>query len=326
LRQLVETRSGKPLYADALLAAASYPELLADALVQERIASSLRDRDAAVRRAALGIVIRRYLEDERLRPLGEKHLAALDSGLRGLLLSEVSAEPKPTYKGRAASAIGLDVAFLRIEDIKKPKDLLAEEAVLGAVADCLRDRDANIRAAALDLVAKRKDVQHSARITAALDALREDPTPRLRRLSRALVEGKDTAAAFAEVDNAELLDFDFFVQRVQPILAKRGADGMACVMCHESHVVLRLQPPDYNDQFSEKRSRENYRYALGVVDVAQPEKSLILIKPTRPSDSAGDVQDYLATHNGGERWPGNEKSPEYQTLLAWIRGARIAPQ
>jgi len=32
---------------------------------------------------------------------------------------------------------------------------------------------------------------------------------------------------------------------------------------------------------------------------------------------------YLATHNGGERWPGNEKSPEYQTILQWIRGARL---
>ena len=130
--------------------------------------------------------------------------------------------------------------------------------------------------------------------------------------------------SIVDAENARLLDFDFFVQKVQPILAKRGADGMACVMCHESHAILKLQPPDYNEQFSDRRSRENYRYALGVVNVAQPANSLILIKPTRPSDSAGDVQDYLATHNGGERWPGNEKSLEYQTILQWIRGARLS--
>jgi hypothetical protein len=326
LRQLAESRAGKPLHADVLRAVASYPDLLADAAIQERIGASLRDRDVGVRRAALEAVLRRYLENDPLRPLAARHLKELDGGLRGILISELSAEPKPTYKGRAASATGLDVGFLKLEDIQKPRDLLAEETVLGAVADTLSDRDANLRAAALDLVAKRKDVQRNARVAAALETLSRDPTPRLQRLSRALLAGKDSAAAFAEADNAELLDFEFFVQKVQPILARRGADGMACVMCHESHVILKLQPPDYNDQFTDKRSRENYRFALGVVDAARPERSLILIKPTRPSDSAGDVQDYLATHNGGERWPGNEKSPEYQTILQWIRGARAGTQ
>ena len=60
------------------------------------------------------------------------------------------------------------------------------------------------------------------------------------------------------------------------------------------------------------------------MDVGQPEKSLLLIKPTRPNDSAGDANQYLATHNGGQRWPANENSPEYRTLLDWIRGARIS--
>src|SRR5206468_481857 len=201
------------------------------------------------------------------------------------------------------------------------RDLLAEPLVLKALADSLRDRDGNVRAAALDLVAKRKNVLRNPEIAGTLEALRADPAPRLARLATALVLGTDAQAAFADLDNSDLLDFDFFAQKVQPILAKRGADGMACVMCHESHAILKLQPPDYNEQFSESRSRENYRYATGVVNVAEPEKSLLLIKPTRPSDSAGDVQDYLATHNGGQRWPGNEKSPEYQILLQWIRGA-----
>ena len=165
-------------------------------------------------------------------------------------------------------------------------------------------------------------VEELRQVRSALEALRSDPAPRLARLASALIQGSDAQEAFAELDNADLLDFDFFVQKIQPIFAKRGADGMACVVCHESHAILKLQPPDYNEQFSEKRSRENYRYALGVVNVPEPEKSLLLIKPTRPSDSAGDVQDYLATHNGGQRWPGNEKSPEYQTILMWIRGAR----
>jgi hypothetical protein len=151
-----------------------------------------------------------------------------------------------------------------------------------------------------------------------------DPAPRIARLARALVEGRAPGSAFSGGDS-ELLDYEFFVRNVQPIFARRGADGQACVVCHESHVVLKLQPPEAGDRFGDKRSRENYRHALGVVNLAEPEKSLLLIKPTRPTDSSGDVSDYLATHNGGQRWPGNERSPEYQILLQWIRGARAAP-
>jgi hypothetical protein len=44
-------------------------------------------------------------------------------------------------------------------------------------------------------------------------------------------------------------------------------------------------------------------------------KGLMLIKPTRPKDSAGNIGDYLATHNGGQRWHGNEQSPQYHTIL-----------
>jgi hypothetical protein len=59
-----------------------------------------------------------------------------------------------------------------------------------------------------------------------------------------------------------------------------------------------------------------------VIDLAEPRKSLLLIKPTRPNDAAGDANLYLATHNGGERWAGDESSVEYQTILEWIRGAK----
>jgi hypothetical protein len=324
LRPLVESRAGKTLYADVLRAAGSFPELLASAALQRRVESSLRDASPEVRRAAMQLLLARYVPDPKVAQFTGRVLAGLDSPLRGLLISELSAPRRPTYRGRAASATGLDVAFLRADDVKPAPDPLLLEPVRDAVASSLSDRDANVRAAALDLVARRKDVRAGPKVTAALTVLGNDPAPRVARLARTLIEGRDIETAFAEDESARLLDFDFFVRRVQPILAKRGPDGMACVLCHESHVVLKLQPPDYNEQFSDKRSRENYRYAAGVVNLAEPEKSLILIKPTRPTDSAGDVSDYLATHNGGQRWAGNEKSEEYRTLLEWIRGARLA--
>ena len=95
------------------------------------------------------------------------------------------------------------------------------------------------------------------------------------------------------------------------------------VFCHASHVIFKLQPPNAQGVFSDQDSEENYKYAMHVVNIANPTESLILIKPTRPTDSAGDVGNYLATHNGGQRWLTNEKSEQYRTILEWIRGARL---
>jgi hypothetical protein len=62
---------------------------------------------------------------------------------------------------------------------------------------------------------------------------------------------------------------------------------------------------------------------MRVVDINNPSHSLMLIKPTRPTDSAGNIGDYLAMHNGGQRWPGNESSWQYKTILQWVRGAGL---
>ena len=179
LRSLVESRAGKPLYADVFKAAASYPQLVSDDMVRQRVSSSLKDRSIEVRRAALQIVLDRFLEIPELVPVAQQNIAGFDSALRGLLISELSAPRKPVYKGRAASATGLDVAFLRLDDIKEGKDLLSEDLVLKTVAASLNDRDGNIRAAALDLVARRKGLHKRPEIVAALNRLREDPAPRL---------------------------------------------------------------------------------------------------------------------------------------------------
>jgi hypothetical protein len=88
-------------------------------------------------------------------------------------------------------------------------------------------------------------------------------------------------------------------------------------MCHASHAVFRL---------SAGNAEQNYRNALKVINVNEPRKSLLLIKPVKPNDSVSDPSLYLGTHNGGERWNGNEASPQYQTILEWIRGAKASPQ
>ena len=90
-----------------------------------------------------------------------------------------------------------------------------------------------------------------------------------------------------------ILDFDYFVAKVEPILTASGADGKACVICHANHVIFKLQPPNAEGQFSPQDSESNYKYAMRVVDINNPTRSLVLIKPTRPTDAAANVEDYL---------------------------------
>jgi hypothetical protein len=98
------------------------------------------------------------------------------------------------------------------------------------------------------------------------------------------------------------LDENYFKGYIQPILDHKGKDGYACASCHESHAIFRA----------------NYQTALKVVDPANPEASLMLRKPTSNSESEG-VPGALA-HGGGVRFA--KDSPEYSTILAWIKGAK----
>jgi hypothetical protein len=119
------------------------------------------------------------------------------------------------------------------------------------------------------------------------------------------------------------LDFDYFVQRVMPILERKGTDGNACINCHATHTIFRLQPPDAAGKYSDALLRENYGSALRVVDLSSPENSLMLRKPTSNSEQEGVVGARKLSHGGGQRWAGAE-DPAYRTIVEWINGARIA--
>jgi hypothetical protein len=187
----------------------------------------------------------------------------------------------------------------------------------------LLNQDANISAAALDTLRKVKDVEKLPEFRSAMGQLKSSSNPRLRLIAGSVLGGSNLSEALRDVQPGSVLDFRYFVTRIEPILAKPGPDGKACVFCHASHVIFKLLPPNAQGAFSDQDSEDNYKYAMRVVDITDPAKSLIVIKPTRPTDSAGNVGDYTATHNGGQRWHGNESSEEYQTILEWIRGARV---
>src|SRR5262249_4701240 len=105
LLKLVESRAEKPLYPDVLLAAASFPKVLQSPLSRERVIGSLRSRSLDVRRAAVQVLLNRFTGEPSLAAEVDKSLAGFDSGLRGLLISELAAPARPRYRGRAASAV-----------------------------------------------------------------------------------------------------------------------------------------------------------------------------------------------------------------------------
>ncbi len=106
------------------------------------------------------------------------------------------------------------------------------------------------------------------------------------------------------VKNKVKLDQTYFRGYVEPILQKRGKDGYACVNCHATHTIFNA----------------TWSTVMNVVNTADPEKSLILLKPTSTSDSEGVVGANTIAHGGGLRWP--KDSPEYLTILDWIKGAK----
>ena len=112
------------------------------------------------------------------------------------------------------------------------------------------------------------------------------------------------ATAAGTVHSSAKLDEPYFRGYVEPILQTRGKDGYACVNCHATHTL-------FDGTWSTVRN---------VVDTANPERSLILRKPTSTSESEGVANSKDLAHGGGVRFANGSK--EYQTILDWIKGAK----
>jgi len=324
LREMLGRQPRASNYAQLLTAAGSFPELMHDPALRAQALAAIGDKAEEVQRAGIQIALGHFLDDPALKASAAEKFAGLGSSQRAILIEEV-ADPKFMRRDRAVSggAISQDRSYVLGKYAYKEPDFLEKPAVFRAVVESLGDREANVRAAALDLLRKAGGIEDNAQFRTALERLRSDPNPRLQLIATRVLEGKKLSVALRDVEPGAVLDFDFFVSKVEPILAAPGADGKACVMCHATHVIFKLRPPNVEGQFSAPDSEANYKYAMRVVDIANPSHSLILIKPTRPTDAAGNVDDYLATHNGGQRWQGNESSWQFKTVLQWIRGASL---
>ncbi len=327
LRALLEQQPRPANYAAVLNAASSFKTLMRETDLQQQVLAGLNDPNPEVQRAAIRVSLEHFLADPQTEPLVKTAFAHLDSSAVGVLLEEVG-DPKfmNRHAGVSGGAISQDQAYFlnkNLVAIKRPTDLLDNPLVLSTVLASLHNPDNNVRAAGLDTLRKVKGVEQRPEFRAAMEQLQNDNNPRLKLIAASVLQGKKLSEALKDVQPGSVLDFNYFVAKIEPILATQGADGKACVFCHASHVIFKLRPPNDQGVFSDQDSEDNYKYAMHVVDINDPTKSLMLIKPTRPTDSAGNVGDYLATHNGGQRWHGNEDSWQYRTILEWIRGGRL---
>jgi len=99
------------------------------------------------------------------------------------------------------------------------------------------------------------------------------------------------------------LDEATFTSEIEPIFKAKGEDGYACVNCHATHTLFNAA----------------WQTVANVVDLKNPENSLLLKKPISTAESEGVAGSVATAHGGGRRWA--KSSPEYKAILLWIESA-----
>jgi hypothetical protein len=191
----------------------------------------------------------------------------------------------------------------------------------------LVDPDAQVRDLALSVVERNRLIA-GARVDRALarrtKALAEDAALKKRALAALAAQGVEPGSLAADVHlgRSQLLSFSTFRREVNPIFYQLAEDKNACASCHGNHTILRVAEADPSKGFTNEQLMINYSSALKVVNLGEPEASLILRKPRSPHGAGGPEPSSLTglTHVGGTRWQSTE-APAYRAILDWIREA-----
>jgi len=113
------------------------------------------------------------------------------------------------------------------------------------------------------------------------------------------------------------LDFEFFKARVQPIFTAKRAGNARCISCHSTGTPMRLQPLSPGTAtWSDEESRKNFDVVRPRVFTGDPTKSRLLLHPLAEAAGGDPI------HDGGKHWK-SQDDPEWQTLAAWVRGAKL---
>jgi len=124
-----------------------------------------------------------------------------------------------------------------------------------------------------------------------------------------------TAPAGAPAGSA--LDYEYFKAKVQPIFLKKRPGHARCILCHETGSPRLQALPEGVTMWDDEASRKNFDAWSRVVVPGKPLASRMLVHPLA-HDAGGDP-----FHAGGKHWT-SQSDPEWQTLAAWVNGAKAA--
>lgn len=190
----------------------------------------------------------------------------------------------------------------------------------------LVDPDPKIRALALESVEKFGLLGEEPRFAKRVRPLVDDPELGERARTALTTAGfnPDEIEGDAAIQRFGIPDLDYFREWVNPHFYEAGADGHSCYECHQNHNILRIaELPDGSvEAMPDDLVLQNFNSALKVVNLSDPEQSLILRKPRSPEGQGGESTDSPTglTHVGGPRWP-SKTHPAYQAMLKWIEDA-----
>jgi hypothetical protein len=189
----------------------------------------------------------------------------------------------------------------------------------------LIDPDRSVRQAALKAALFPFLMLHDPALARRIKALEADPELAAEARSTLVRGGLDPANITPDVPlrRPRLLSLSTFRDQVNPLFYQAGEDGHSCAECHGTHTILRIAPTDPKGR--EDALVVNYNSALKVVNLGEPENSLILRKPRSPQGQGGADRSSPTglTHVGGPRWDSTEHTA-YRAILRWIREASEA--
>jgi len=117
------------------------------------------------------------------------------------------------------------------------------------------------------------------------------------------------------IQPASTLDYDYFKDKVQPLLAEKRPGHARCVTCHSTGTAFRLQRlPKGRTAYTDEETRKNFEAASRVVLPGVPMKSRLLTMPLK--HEAGGTE----FHPGGKHWD-SQDDPEWKVLAEWVKSA-----
>ena len=116
------------------------------------------------------------------------------------------------------------------------------------------------------------------------------------------------------------LDYAYYKARVEPIFLTKRDGHARCFVCHaDANNGFRLQKlPEKAKAWTEEESRKNFAQVSALVTPGSPDKSHLLMYPLAP-EAGGSIY-----HSGGRQFRSKD-DPQWQTMAAWVKGAKLAP-